>query len=81
MLWGYTATFETKDNRTFHFVSLSDYSPYLEDSQAAALELLVDIKNTLPPADVTIEGNEDVNKILETMGFENIRLLELFDAP
>ncbi len=80
-LWGYTATFRTKDEHTFHFVSLSDYSPYLEDSQTAALELLVGIKNALPPEAVTIEGKEDVDKILETMGFENILLLELFDAP
>ena len=79
--WGYTATLRTVDGRRFHFISLTDRSPYLANSQDAMLELLLEIKTALPPEAVTIEGAGDVNSILDTMGREQSLLLELFDVP
>ena len=79
--WGYTATLHTEDGQRFHFTSLSDRSPYLANSQDAMLEILLEIKAALPPDAVTIEGKEDVDSILGTMGPEHYLLLELFDVP
>ena len=80
--WGYAVEFQTEDGKGFSFSSTARSNPFLTDTfHTAMLERLLEIKAVLPPDAVRIEGKDDVQFILEAIGYENYLLLDLFDVP
>lgn len=81
--WEYEITIRTDDGKKFWF-STYDLNWRFADAREAWLDQMLEVKNTLDPDIITIQGQENVDRVADWIGLseqQRVKAHELFAAP